>query len=308
MYLNKIEAFANVVKYKSFSKAAKVMHLSQPSVSSYVKALESELDVQLLNRNANEITPTEAGRVLYDYAVEILELRDISRRAIQNFSQDASGSVFISACPMFPQTLIAEVMNSFSKDYPHIVCHITQADDSHIMHNLESFKIDFGLSDTPSQSDKLVCEPFFSDPIVLVTPNTDDYPASGSHFPISKLLNIPLIISSECASIHAAIMKFVSEFGIGESDLNIPMRLPSDASILHAVQIGSGAAFVSRHAAIQHAHLKHVRMFNLNSPALQRDLYLISRNGTPQSNAAALLAHHIRSRYQATISDGVPLL
>ena len=307
MYLSKIEAFANVVKYKSFSKAAKAMYLSQPSVSSYVKALEAELDVQLLNRNANEVTPTEAGRVLYEYAMEILQLRDISKRAIQNFSQDTCGNIYISVCPLFPQHLLAEILSSFSKNYPNIVCHVVQADDNLTLHNLESFKTDYGFSDTPSQSDKLLCEPFFSDPIVLVTPNEDSYPSASPHFPISMFLNTPIITSSECESVHNAALKFLAEFGIEENNLNITMRLPSDASILHAVHMGSGIAFMSKHSANQSAQLGYVKMFELNSPVLQRNLYLISRIGVPHSNATALLADHIRSHYQSSNNDSETL-
>ena len=307
MYLNKLEAFVNVVKYKSFSKAAKVMFLSQPSVSTYVKSLESDLNVKLLNRNAYDITPTEAGRVLYKYAVEIMQLCDISKRATQNFSHEACGDVSISACPLFSQPLLSEILGSFAKKYPNITCHVTQAEDKLMLQNLEDFKTDFGFSDTPSQSNKLLCEPFYSDPIVLVTPNTADYPYASGQFPVEKLRSTPLIISSECESVHTATLKFMESYGIMENDLSILMQLPSNASILHVVSMGIGVAFISKYSAMQSAQYGHVKLFEFDSPVLKRTLYLISRVGGIQSNVTSLLTDFIHSCYQTDSSDNAVL-
>ena len=64
---------------------------------------------------------------------------------------------------------------------------------------------------------------------------------------------------------------------------------------------------MSKHSANQSAQLGYVKMFELNSPVLQRNLYLISRIGVPHSNATALLADHIRSHYQSSNNDSETL-
>ena len=76
MEFRQIEAFINVVKYQSFSKAAKIMFLSQPTVSAHVVSLEQELSCRLFNRTTKRVEVTADGERLYEYARKMLELRD----------------------------------------------------------------------------------------------------------------------------------------------------------------------------------------------------------------------------------------
>ena len=76
MYLNQIEAFVEVVDHKSFSKAAKVLYLSQPTISAYVKSLENEIGTQLIYRTTKDIILSEAGKRFYGYAKEMIRFRN----------------------------------------------------------------------------------------------------------------------------------------------------------------------------------------------------------------------------------------
>ena len=76
MEFRQIEAFVNVVKYQSFSKAAKIMFLSQPTVSAHVVSMEQELSCRLFDRTTKRVEVTADGKRLYEYATKILDLRD----------------------------------------------------------------------------------------------------------------------------------------------------------------------------------------------------------------------------------------
>ena len=65
MHLKQLEVFVNVVKLKSFSKAAEAVYLSQPTVSAHINALEEELDTKLIVRSTKEVYPSEAGKIFY---------------------------------------------------------------------------------------------------------------------------------------------------------------------------------------------------------------------------------------------------
>ena len=73
MRLEYIESFISVVNCKSFSGAAKQTFLSQPTISTHIKHLESELGVQLLVRSTKDVVLSEAGLIFYPYAVRLLE-------------------------------------------------------------------------------------------------------------------------------------------------------------------------------------------------------------------------------------------
>ncbi|MBQ3497298.1 MAG: LysR family transcriptional regulator, partial [Oscillospiraceae bacterium] len=75
MDIKELEAFLYVVENRSFSKAAELLHLTQPTISSHISALERKLGIRLIVRTTKETYPSDAGKLLYGYAREILRLR-----------------------------------------------------------------------------------------------------------------------------------------------------------------------------------------------------------------------------------------
>lgn len=86
MDMKQLEAFACVAEQRSFSKAARLLHLTQPTVSARVASLEQELQIQLLQRPS--AIPSEAGELLYHYAGQMLALRTRALDALQGFSRE----------------------------------------------------------------------------------------------------------------------------------------------------------------------------------------------------------------------------
>ena len=86
MNLNQLEAFVKVTESGSFSKAAKLLFLTQPTVSAHISSLEKELDSRLFVRNTKEVKLSEEGKQLYQYARQMVELEE---EIEQVFSKDA---------------------------------------------------------------------------------------------------------------------------------------------------------------------------------------------------------------------------
>ena len=74
MNLKQLEAFVQVAQSGSFSKAAKQLYLTQPTVSAHISSLEKELDARLFVRNTKEVSLSEDGKTLYNYAKQIIDL------------------------------------------------------------------------------------------------------------------------------------------------------------------------------------------------------------------------------------------
>lgn len=80
-----------LIKLRSFSGAAKALHLTQPTVSGHIKNLESDLGVMLLDRLGKRVVPTEEGEILYRYGQKLLVLRDHARQEIEAISGKMRG-------------------------------------------------------------------------------------------------------------------------------------------------------------------------------------------------------------------------
>ena len=93
MDFKQIEAFVSVVDNKSFSKAADVCFLTQPTISARISTLEKELGVRLIDRTGREAFLTDYGRVFYKYAEEMLETRNKATDSIKGLSNEIKGIV-----------------------------------------------------------------------------------------------------------------------------------------------------------------------------------------------------------------------
>ena len=76
MDLWQLNIFLKVIELKSFSKAGKAVHLSQPTISSHIKDLEDYLGCKLIDRMGKEAAPTKSGELLYSYAKKLINLKD----------------------------------------------------------------------------------------------------------------------------------------------------------------------------------------------------------------------------------------
>ncbi len=85
--------FCKVIDLQSFTRAAEALSLTQPTVSEHIRVLEESLGEKLVDRLGREILPTPAGKVLYRYAREIIQLRDKAVQAIGKFKGNLSGAL-----------------------------------------------------------------------------------------------------------------------------------------------------------------------------------------------------------------------
>ena len=97
MEMNQLEVLAVVAEEKSFSRAAEVLHRTQPAISQAVQRLEQEIGEKLFDRSSKNGTLTLAGEVLLDYAKQMLNLRQTARNAIKEMRDLHHGKVTISA-------------------------------------------------------------------------------------------------------------------------------------------------------------------------------------------------------------------
>ena len=95
MDLHQIEIFCTLIRLRSFSKAAEVLYLTQPTVSGHIKNLETDLGVKLVDRLGRRAVPTEAGEVLFRHGLKLLSLRDQARQEIEGVSGRVSGQLKI---------------------------------------------------------------------------------------------------------------------------------------------------------------------------------------------------------------------
>lgn len=120
MELRQLEYFCAVVEEGSFTAAARRLHMTQPSLSSAVRALEGALGVTLLVRGARGVEPTSAGRFLLDSAQRILgEVRELTAR-LRAFEEGLSGSLTVACVPALMWSRMPRLLRAFREAAPTV--------------------------------------------------------------------------------------------------------------------------------------------------------------------------------------------
>lgn len=148
MELRVLHYFLAVAREQSISAAAESLHLSQPTLSTQIKALEQELGKQLLIRGtkgSRKVILTDEGVILRKRAEEILDLVKKAESEIQISDQSIAGDVYIGAGETDIIRLFAKAAQQLKQAYPDIHYHISSGNSAFVMERLDKGLIDFGL-------------------------------------------------------------------------------------------------------------------------------------------------------------------
>lgn len=298
MYLYQVEAFVAVVNYKSFSKAAKKLYLSQPTISAYIKALENELGTQLIYRTTKDVILSDAGKTFYTYAQELIRIRDISLQEMQKFSNKVSGNLNIIASSFPAQYVMPKLIRKITQEYPEISFSLKQVDGESVINHIENYSSEIGITDFTTENSKCNFEPFLYDKLVLVTPNTEEYRKMNGVFPVERLLTDPIVWRDEGAATNKETTAFLASLGYSPEDLNISIRMPSVDSAKQAVLNNLGISFISHRAIATLSSIGGVLVFDFDSDLLIRTLYLITHKNRVLSPLGKFFVDFAKNHYK----------
>src|ERR1041384_8401784 len=120
MDFDQLHTFLEIVRLKSFSKAAQTCYRTQPAISAQVRQLEQELRAELFERFGSRISLTTAGRIFADYAEQMLELRRRAQDSIAELETNPRGELVIAANEATCIYVLPTVFSEYKKQYPNV--------------------------------------------------------------------------------------------------------------------------------------------------------------------------------------------
>lgn len=197
MELRVLQYFLAVAKEQSISKAAKYLHLSQPTLSRQIRDLEEELGKQLLIRGNRKITLTEEGMILRKRAEEIINLVQKAEKEITLSDDIITGDIYIGTGETEGVRLLAQVAKKLQKIYPEIHYHIVSGDAMDIMEHLDKGLLDFAILLDPVDLAKYESMKLPYKDITGVLMRKDSPLAEKESIHTYELANLPLIVSRQ---------------------------------------------------------------------------------------------------------------
>ena len=273
MRLEYIRSFIGVVNYKSFSLAAKYMFLSQPTISTHIKQLETELGVQLLVRSTKDVVLSEEGRIFYPYALRLLETET---EALQHLSKnDAISTVNIALSSVPGHYIFPQFLAEFRQNNTDVNFKITEGDSGSVLQKVIHFDVEIGIGSLRSGNEKIYCEPVFEDEIVLITPNKPKYRNLGGKMPLDMLKKETFITREIGSGTKIISDNIEQELNLEIQSMKIVAQFESSELVRRSVEAGAGIAFISKMAAKESIEKQKVLMFSFDNASTKRQIYLM---------------------------------
>ena len=285
--LQQLRILRAVATEKNFTKAAAVLYLSQPSLSKQIKTLEKNLDILLINRERNNISLTESGKVLLQYSERILALCEESCRALIDLKNGDRGNLTVGASQTIGTYLMPRILALFAQNYPQINLKVQVNSTRIIAKKIINREIDIAvvggeISDDLKKS--VTIKPFVSDELSLIISKSHPF-AKKNQINKEDLYCLDFITLNPNSTIKNFIDNILIQNKIETKQLKTILQLNSIEGIKTAVSLGLGAAFVSSSAIEKEIKLKTIGIIKLENIKITRKLSIISNPECYKSKA-----------------------
>ena len=296
--LQQLRIIKAIASENSFTKAAEILFISQPSLSKQVKLLENRLGILLINRENNKISLTEGGKLFLQYAERILALCEESCRALNDLKNGDRGSLTVGASQTIGTYLMPRVLALFAQHYPQINLKVQVDSTRFIAKNVVNRDIDIAVvgGDVPEDLKKyLEIESFVEDELTLIIPKSHPF-ATKTKKSINKedLYHLNFITLNPNSTIRKFIDNILIQNNIETKQFNIIMQLNSIEAIKTAVSLGLGAAFVSSSAIEKEIELETIEIISIENIKITRTLSIITNPECYHSKAFEFFYNELR--------------
>jgi len=291
MDLWQLNIFCKVIELKSFSKAGETAYLSQPTVSSHIRGLESHFGCRLIDRMSKEAVPTKAGQLIYAYAKKIMAMRDEMEIALSEFQGIIKGNLIIGGSTIPGEYILPRIVGSFTKIYPEIIISLIIGDTEKIINDTLSGTLELGVVGAEKKDKKIYQEILIADEMCLIIPS-DHIWGKKKSIGIKMLLEEPFIIRERGSGTLKSIEQNLNKIGYDLSDLKIAAQMGSTEAVRQGIKSNAGVSILSTIAVegdLKDGSLKALAIEGLN---LKRSFYLTtSRQRSLSPVCSAFIAH-----------------
>lgn len=271
MNLEYLKTFYITVKANSISKAARLLHMSQPGVSIQLQALEKELNIKLLERSNRGVELTEAGQIVYDYAVSILSIQENVERQLEAFKKQKTELV-VSSCTTIGAYALPCSLYLFKDKCPQVNILLDITNSSNVVNNVINGVAKIGLIEGNTNNKAIDKIKINSCNLKLVV--------SPARFRMSQItfeefLELPLILREKGSGTRECFTSTLEKTDIDLEEANVVMELSSAEAIKSAVIAGKGVSIFSDLAIKKELATGCLQEIKLADIQFKTDYYLV---------------------------------
>ncbi|MBI1791479.1 MAG: LysR family transcriptional regulator [Acidobacteria bacterium] len=281
MDLDQLHTFLEIVRLKSFSKAALTCFRTQPAISAQVRQLEQELRTALFERFGSKISLTTAGKIFAGYAEQILDLRRRAQDAINELDRNPRGELVIAANEATCIYVLPEVFAQYMKQFPAVQLLVDRSYGSRVVEAVMENIADFGFTQLPVEEKRVQVVNIHRDEIRLIVPG--NHPLALRDSVASRdLVGVPLLVPKQ-GTTRTRLNSWLEPV---EDQIQISMELDSTEMMKRFVMAGLGVSFLAVSNCREEAATGRLKAVSLSPEPMVRRLGLIYRKDKALSKAA----------------------
>jgi DNA-binding transcriptional LysR family regulator len=248
--LHKLEIFYWVAEHKSFSQAAELLSLRQPTISAHVQELEKAVGGKLLYRMPGKISLTPLGLMLAERAKDLLSFKRQTIAAVEQFHGTLSGELWVGGSSIPGEYLLPQKLGEFTKKYPKVKPILRIGDSAGIITELLEGKVEIGFVGFKGDDNRLTFEKIWDDEMVVAVPKGHPWTRRKT-IEVADLRNEKFISREHGSGTLDSLRQLLAKRNPPGELLNITMELGSTEAVKEALMAGYGFSILSR-ISIQH--------------------------------------------------------
>ncbi len=280
MDLDQLHTFLEIVRLKSFSKAAQTCYRTQPAISAQVRQLEQEMNTTLFERLGTKISLTVAGRIFAEHAEQILALRRRAQDAINELEKVPRGELLIAANEATCIYVLPAVFAEFKVQFPNVQLLVDRSYGARVVQAVLDNLADFGFTQLPVEEKKLQVVKIYSDEIKLLVPAGHKLASYERIMP--RDLQGEQVLLPKTGTTRARLNTWLETV---QEELSVSMELDSTEMIKRFVMANLGISFLAASHCQEEVAAGRLSAVSLGPEPMIRRVGLIYRRDKVLSKA-----------------------
>ncbi|MBI3910842.1 MAG: LysR family transcriptional regulator [Armatimonadetes bacterium] len=276
MNFQHIKAFCTIVAEGSFSRAAEILHLTQPTISAQIQILEKAAGARLFERSAQGISLTQAGRTFHTYATQMLELSTRATQAMEQLQGLARGELTLAASSVPGHYILPRLLAAFKAQWPAVQVRLSVSNSQAVRAGVRDNAFELGMVGERARDDRLTFDPVMEDHLVLVVRADHSLAATGQVDPL-QLFDLPLVIRELGSGTRSTLERAMQRAGLSPERLKVMLELGSAEAVKAAVLATDWGAILSAWSVADDVRVGRLVARPIHGLDLHRSFYLVWR-------------------------------
>ncbi len=280
---HQLNVFLTAAKTLNFTAAARLLHMTQPSVSQHIQALEQHFDTSLFFRSGRHLRLTDAGAALLPLAQEMVSISEHIEEKMDSLRGEVHGHLMVGCSTTVGKYVLPFILAAFLRQYPHVEASCFVTPRMAAVQMLCEGEVHIALASSREFCKDVEFQKFIEDEVVLIA-DLDHPWAARSAIEPEDLLTAQFILREPGSGTKEVLDAGLQSLGMTLDQLDTKLTLGNSEAIALAVQEGIGVGFVSR-MVVNRLVMNKVAIVPIAGLSLKQDIFIGQHTGRPGTTA-----------------------